>query len=67
MAAKQSPSRSVFLHCFGISPALPEVEQQKLFQSKVVPNLANYLDSMESCLMSLTEIMTRNGIEGAED
>ena len=45
-----APSRSRFIHCFGLPPS---EDLERDFQSKVVPVLGDYLHNLEHCILAL--------------
>ena len=47
----------------GLPPDCPEREQQKFFQSMIVPALASYLDTMELCLADVVRLLKDNGVD----
>ena len=47
----------------GLPKECPERDQQRFFQSKMVPALAQYLDAMEGAVAVSMQLLRENGID----
>ena len=54
--------RATLLDALGLPKECPERDQQKFFQSKMVPALAEYLDAMEMAVAVAMKLLRENGI-----
>lgn len=54
VAIKKAPNRGSFLSALGL-PECPEVDCERFFQVKVVPEMVKYLDRLEPCLTELSD------------
>ena len=55
--------RATLLDALGLPKECPERDQQRFFQSKMVPALAQYLDAMEGAVAVSMQLLRENGVD----
>lgn len=55
--------RCTLLDALGLPKECPERDQQRFFQSKMVPALAEYLDAMEAAVAVSIHLLHENGVD----
>ena len=62
MIMHSGPCRASLLGALGLPKECPERDQQRFFQSKMVPALAEYLDTMEATVAVSMQLLRENGV-----
>lgn len=58
--------RATLLDALGLPKECPERDQQRFFQSKMVPALAEYLDAMEAAVAVSMHLLHENGVDSRQ-